>query len=44
MFTLEQNIYLGLIFMVVSLVRGFVIRRWFNKRLHRAAMQLAKEL
>ena len=42
-FTFADNIYLGLIFTVVSLARQYVIRRWFNKRLHRAAMRLAGE-
>ena len=40
-FTLWQNIEIGLIFMVVSIVRGYVIR-WFNGRLHAAALRIAK--
>jgi len=35
-FTFGQNIVIGCVFMVVSLVRGFVLRRWFNARLHAA--------
>jgi hypothetical protein len=31
-FTLQQNIEIGLIFLVVSLARGYVIRRFFNKK------------
>ena len=31
-FTLMQNIQIGLIFLVVSLLRGYVIRRYFNKK------------
>jgi membrane protein implicated in regulation of membrane protease activity len=31
-FTLQQNIELGIIFLLVSLVRGYVIRRFFNKK------------
>lgn len=31
-FTLMQNVQLGLIFLVVSLVRSYVIRRYFNKK------------
>ena len=42
-FTLHQNIQIGLIFMVVSIVRGYVIRRWFNKMIHNAAQRLAKD-
>lgn len=30
-FTLMQNIELGLIFLVVSFVRGYLIRRAFNR-------------
>lgn len=30
-FTFRQNIELGLIFLVVSLVRGYAIRRWYNR-------------
>lgn len=29
-FTLEQNLSIGLIFLVVSLVRSYVLRRIFN--------------
>ena len=43
-FTLVDNLNLGLIFTVTSLFRQFVIRRWFNARLHAAAMRLAKEI
>lgn len=40
-FTFGQNIAIGLIFMVVSITRSFVIRRWFNARLHNLAVKLA---
>lgn len=40
-FTFSQNIQIGLIFMVVSITRGYVIRRWANGRLHAAAQALA---
>lgn len=42
-FSVQQNIEIGLIFMVVSLIRGYVIRRWFNDSIHRAAMKITKE-
>lgn len=42
-FTLAQNIEIGLIFMVVSIIRGYVIRRWFNAKIHKAALILSKE-
>lgn len=43
-FTFMQNIYIGLIFMVVSIARGFFVRRWFNARLHRMAHNIANAL
>ena len=36
-----QEFSMGLIFTVISVVRGYVIRRWFNARLHGAALALA---
>jgi hypothetical protein len=42
-FTFAQNIQIGLIFMVVAIVRSYVIRRWFNARIHAAALLLAGE-
>lgn len=29
--TLFQNMQMGLIFMAVSIARGYVVRRWFNR-------------
>jgi len=37
-FTLMQNIYIGLLFMVLSLVRSYVLRRFFNGLIHKSAM------
>lgn len=37
----EQNIYLGTIYTVISLVRSYAIRRWFNARLKSIANKLA---
>ena len=39
--TLATNFYIGLAYTVVSVIRSYVIRRWFNARLHAAAMRLA---
>jgi hypothetical protein len=41
-FSAGENFWLGWIYTAVSIVRQYVIRRWFNKRLHRAAVALAK--
>ena len=42
--SLETNLWIGAWFTAVSLARSYIIRRWFNARLHRAAMALAKEI
>lgn len=39
--SLQTNIYIMLWFTSISIVRGYVIRRWFNARLKRAAERLA---
>lgn len=39
-----QAFSMGLIFTVISVVRSYCIRRWFNARLHQASMRIAKEL
>lgn len=36
-----QAFSMGLIFTVISVVRSYIIRRWFNARLHGAALALA---
>lgn len=38
---LSTNLEIGAYFTVISLVRSYVIRRWFNARLHRAAQAIA---
>jgi hypothetical protein len=37
----SQAFSMGLIFTVISVVRSYIIRRWFNARLHAAAQVLA---
>lgn len=39
--TLETNLYIGLAYTVVSVIRSYVIRRWFNAQIHAAALRLA---
>ena len=39
-FTLAQNLGLGVVFAIVSLIRGYVIRRWFNQYIHRIASKV----
>ncbi len=37
-----ENLLLGVIYTVVSVIRGYVVRRYFERRIHAAAMSLAK--
>jgi hypothetical protein len=39
---LLDNLAIGAWFTAISLVRSYVIRRWFNARIHRAALILGK--
>jgi len=39
---LSSNLWIGAWFTIISLMRGYVIRRWFNARLHKAAQRLSK--
>lgn len=38
---LSDNLAIGAWFTLISLVRSYAIRRWFNARLHRAAEKIA---
>ena len=40
--SLGKNLEIGAYFTAISLVRSYVIRRWFNARLHRAAGAIAR--
>lgn len=39
--TLGENAAISVIYTVISIARQYVLRRWFNARLHRAANRLA---
>lgn len=39
--SLSDNFLMGLIYTVISVVRSYVIRRWFNAKLHAASQRLA---
>lgn len=41
--TVVQNLAIGVLFTIISVARQYVIRRWFNAKLHRAAALLAGE-
>lgn len=40
--TVGQNLFIGVLYTVISVARSYVIRRWFNSRLHAAAQALAE--
>lgn len=37
-----QNLFIGVLYTFVSVARSYVIRRWFNARLHAMAERLAR--
>ena len=39
--TLMDNLYIGILYTIISVVRSYAIRRWFNERIHRTAVKLA---
>jgi hypothetical protein len=41
---LSSNFSIGGFFTIISLVRSYVIRRWFNARLHNISLSIAKHL
>lgn len=38
---IQTNLGIGAWFTVISVARSYVVRRWFNARLHRLSMNLA---
>lgn len=40
--SMTTNMLIGAWFTLISLVRSYVIRRWFNARLHRMAQAMAR--
>lgn len=40
--TLGQNLLISFIYTGISIARGYVLRRWFNARLQRAAQRMAR--
>ena len=39
--SVAENISISLIYTAISIARQYVLRRWFNARLHAAALRLA---
>lgn len=40
--TLTDNLYIGLLYTVVSVARSYVVRRFFDRRIHAAAQRMAQ--
>ena len=38
--TLSDNLYIGLLYTVISVLRSYVVRRWFNRKIHETAMRM----
>ena len=38
--SLENNFYMGLMYTAVSIIRSYVIRRWFNSMIHNTTIKL----
>ena len=41
-YTQGQHWGVVVFFTVISVARGYIVRRWFNARLHKASLDLAK--
>lgn len=37
----SQNLFIGVLYTIISVARQYTIRRWFNARLHAAAERIA---
>lgn len=43
-FTFAQNLGITAVFTIASVARGYVVRRWFQAKLHRAAQRMARSV
>jgi uncharacterized membrane protein required for colicin V production len=41
--SVAQNLFIGVLYTLISVARSYAVRRWFNARIHRAAQRLAQE-
>lgn len=41
-FSLMDNVHIGILFLMLSLLRSYVIRRWFDGMIHNTAVKLTK--
>ena len=40
--TLANNFYMGLLYTIISVARSYVVRRWFDRKIHEAAQRMAQ--
>lgn len=40
--SLIDNLWMGMIYTIISIIRSYVIRRWFNAKIHKTAQRFAK--
>lgn len=43
-FTASQNLGIAAVFTLISVLRGHVVRRWFNGRVHKLAQEIERML
>lgn len=41
--TLTDNLIMGLIYTLISVARSYVVRRWFERMIHKAAQRITYE-
>lgn len=38
--SVAQNLFIGVLYTLISVARSYAVRRWFNARIHRAAQRI----
>lgn len=42
--TVGQNLFIGVLYTLISVARSYIVRRWFNAKLQAAAQRMAGRL
>ena len=42
--TITQNLFIGLLYTIISVARSYVVRRWFEARIHKAAHKVSEKV
>lgn len=42
--SISDNFMIGFIYTGISIARSYAIRRWFNQYIHRASLEIAKDI